>query len=158
MSAITENLERVRNFQLQGAEPRSNRHMRASDRRLVAHPQVPSLTPVGDGPSPVELRGPTRARHWWRPYLAIAGLFWALPAVLLLVAYLILPDYMTISGALTPKDGAVVLAIDIYPIFVLAGWLIMAVTAMGRACCRGARWLKGKVTARRCFTPPLQTT
>jgi hypothetical protein len=122
------------------AGPRSIRHVSASDCRLVAHPEVASLTPVGDAQSPVELRRPARARHWW-PYLAAAALFWAVPGGLLLVGYLALPDYITTgqcegSGfgcALTPKDGTVVLAIYVYPLFVVAGWVIMAVIAMVRA-------------------------
>ena len=154
MSAITDILERVGDVQLQGAEARSIRHLRVSYRRLVAHPQAPSLTPVGDGPSPRELRGPARVRHW-SPYLAVAGLFWAVPAGLLLVAYLTLPDNITTSGALSPKDGTVVLAIYVYPFFVVAGWLIMAVVAVGRAWRRGARRLTQKVMARRCSTRQL---
>lgn len=154
MSAITEILERVGDFQLQGDEPRSVRQVRASYRRLVAHPQVPSLTPAGDRPSPIELTGPTRARRW-SPYLAVAGLFWALPAGLLLVAFLVLPDSITTIGALTAKDATVVLAIYAYPFFVVAGWLIMAVIAMVRAWRHGARWLTRKVTARRCSTRQL---
>jgi hypothetical protein len=156
MSTITEIVERVGDFQLQEAEPRSTRHVSASNRRLVAHPKVPSLTPVGDAQCAVELRRPTRARHW-RPYLAVAGLFWAVPAGLLLVGYLALPDITSSqcqgSGfgcGLTPKGWTVVLAIYVYPFVVVAGWLVMAVIAMGRAWRHMSRWLTRKVTARRC--------
>lgn len=150
MSTITEIVERVGDFQLQEAEPRSTRHVSASYGRLVAHPEVPSLTPVGDAQCAVELRRPTRARHW-RPYLAVAGLFWAVPAGLLLVGYLALPDITSSqcqgSGfgcGLTPKGWTVVLAIYVYPFVVVAGWLIMAVIAMGRAWRHMSRWLIGK--------------
>jgi hypothetical protein len=116
--------------------------------RRTPTPEVPSLTPVGDAHSPVELRWPTPARHWW-PYFAVAGLFWAVPGGLLLVGYLALPDHVTSSQcggsgfgcAVTPKDGTVVLAIYVYPLFVVAGWLIMAVIAMGRALRHRSRWL-----------------
>jgi hypothetical protein len=101
----------------------------------------------------------TRARHWW-PYFAVAGLFWAVPAGLLLVGFLALPDYITSSQcegsvfgcALTPKDGTVVLAIYVYPLFLVAGLLIMAVIAMGSAWRHRSRWLTRKVAARRCST------
>ena len=81
----------------------------------------------------------TRARHRWT-YLAVAGMLWALPGGLLLVGYLVLPDRI-IQGqcdgigfgcAITPKDGCVVLAIFVYPLFVAAGLLIMAVVAVAR--------------------------
>jgi hypothetical protein len=83
---------------------------------------------------------PSGARRWW-PYLGVVGLFWAVPGGLLLVGYLALPDYITSSQcegsgfgcALTPKDGTVVLAIYVYPLLVVAGLLIMAVMATGRA-------------------------
>jgi hypothetical protein len=104
-----------------------------------------------------EVSRPTRARHWW-PYFAVAGLFWAVPAGLLLVGYLVLPDSIT-SGrcegsvfgcALTPKDATVVMAIYVYPLFLVAGWVILAVIAVGRAWRHRSRWLIGRSTARRC--------
>ena len=106
------------------------------------------------------VRRPTRARHWG-PYFAVAGLFWAAPAGLLLLGYLTLPDSITSSQCegsvfgcmLTPKDGTVLLAIYVYPLFLVAGWLIMAVIAMGSAWRHRSRWLTRKVTARRCSTP-----
>ena len=106
-----------------------------------------------------ELRRPTRARHWW-PYFAVAGIFWAIPAGLLLVGYLTLPDYIASSECegsvfgcmLTPKDWTVVLAIYLYPLLLVAGWLIMAFIAMGRAWRQRSRWLTRKVTGRRCST------
>jgi hypothetical protein len=125
---------------LSSAGPRSIRHVSASDCRLVAPPQVPSLMSVVDAQCPVGPRPPTHARQWW-PYLAVAGLFWVVPGGLLLVGYLALPDYIASSQCegsgfgctLTPKDGTVVLTIYVYPLFVVVGWLIMAVIAMGRA-------------------------
>lgn len=138
---------------------RSIRHLRASYSRLLAPPEVASLAPVGDSRCQFELRAPTRARHW-RPYFAAAGLFWALPAGLLLVGYLALPDYIT-SGqcqgsvfgcALTPKNATVVLAIYVYPLLFIAGWLIMALIALGSAWRHRSRWLSRKATARPCST------
>jgi len=119
--------------------------------RRTLTPEVPSLTPVGDAHSPVELRWPIRARHWW-PYIAVAGLSWAVPGGLLLVGYLALPDHVTSaqcggSGfgcAAASKDGTVVLAMYVYPLVVVAGWLIMAVIAMERAWRHRSRWLIGK--------------
>jgi hypothetical protein len=82
----------------------------------------------------------SRLRHRW-PYLGVAGLLWAIPGGLLLVGYLALPDH--ISGGhcggvgfgctITPKDWTVVLAMFVYPFFVGAGFLAMAIIAMGRA-------------------------
>ena len=96
----------------------------------------------------------TRPRHW-SPYFAVAGLFWAVPAGLLLVGFLALPDITSshceesvFGCALTPKDGTVVLAIYVYPLFLVAGWLIMAVIAMVSAWRHRSRWLTRKVTAR----------
>jgi hypothetical protein len=82
----------------------------------------------------------TRPRHWW-PYYGTAGLFWVAPAGLLLIGYLVLPEHIT-SGdcegdlfgcSLSPKGGTVVLAVFVYPFFVVAGWLAIGVIAVGRA-------------------------
>jgi len=144
---------------LSSAGPRPVRPVSAGYCRLVAHPEVSSLTSVVDVQRPVEPRPPTRARHW-SPYLAVVGLLWAIPGGLLLVGYLALPDHITSSQCdgsafgctLTPKDGTVVLAIYVYPLLVVMGWLIMAVIAMGRAWRHRSRRLTRKVTARRCAT------
>ena len=76
----------------------------------------------------------------WRPYLAVAGLFWGLPGGVLLIGYLTLPDYISsrcegigFGCALTPKDGTVLVAMLWYPLVVGAGLLIMGVIAMARA-------------------------
>ena len=48
---------------------------------------------VGDTPMSSSRRpSPSGFRRWW-PYAAVAGLFWLVPGVALLVAYLTLPDY-----------------------------------------------------------------
>jgi hypothetical protein len=81
----------------------------------------------------------TGTRRWW-PYLGVAGLFWGLPGGVLLVGYLILPDYVSgqcegigFGCTLTPKDGTVLVAMLLYPLVVGAGLLIMGVIAMARA-------------------------
>jgi|GEM_PF-3290815 len=82
----------------------------------------------------------TGARRW-SSYLVVAGIFWVVPAVALLVGYLTLPDYNA-SGqcegigfgcTLTPKDGAHFAALFFYPVLVVVGLLIMAVVAATRA-------------------------
>lgn len=94
---------------------------------------------VGESAPQREL--PNRTRRWW-PYLAVAGLFWVVPGVVLLVGYLTLPDFNA-SGqcegigfgcTLAPKDGTVFVAILYYPFAIGAGLLIMGVIALARAC------------------------
>lgn len=89
---------------------------------------------------------PARAGRWW-PYLAVAGLFWALPAVALLVGYLTLPDYNA-SGqcegfggpcVLSPKDGTVFAAMFYYPFVFAGGLLTMGVMAMTKKWRPGSR-------------------
>jgi len=95
---------------------------------------------------------PARYRRWW-PYQCVMGLFWAAPAGVLLLAYLVLPDHISSQcdgigfGCLvTPKDGTVLLAMYVYPLVVVAGLLIMSIIAMGRALHRA--WGRQAVTAR----------
>ena len=70
------------------------------------------------------------------PYLVVAMLFWAAPAVLLLVGYLIAPAHNS-SGCEglgfgctpSPKDTVLLMAIFGYPSLVVVGLLIMGVIA-----------------------------
>jgi len=110
--------------------------------RLAAHLEVLAATGRRRTLS-VQADTPTRSRHW-SPYLFVAGLFGAVPGVLLLIGYLVLPDSI-VSGecegnlfgcGLSPKDGVVVIAMCTYPFSVAAGLAIMAVLAIGRACRR----------------------
>ena len=81
---------------------------------------------------------PARYRRWW-PYQCVMGLFWAAPAALLMLAYLVLPDHISrqcegtgFGCMVTPRDGTVLLAMYVYPLVVVAGLLIMGMIAMGR--------------------------
>ena len=94
---------------------------------------------------------PARYRRW-RPYQCVMGLFWAAPAGVLLLAYLVLPDHISrqcegigFGCTVTPKDGTVLLAMYVYPLVVVAGLLIMSIIAMGRALHRA--WVRHGVTA-----------
>jgi len=95
---------------------------------------------------------PARYRRW-RPYQRVMGLFWAAPAGVLLLAYLVLPDHISrqcegigFGCTVTPKDGTVLLAMYVYPLVVVAGLLIMSIIAMGRALHRA--WGGRGITAR----------
>lgn len=83
---------------------------------------------------------PSGFRRWW-PYVAVAGLFWVVPGVALLVTYLTLPDYHA-SGqcegigfgcVLMPKDGTQFVAMFLYPFVVVGGLLIVGVIGRSRA-------------------------
>ena len=95
---------------------------------------------------------PARYLRWW-PYQCVMGLFWAVPAGALLLAYLVLPDHISrqcdgigFGCMVTPKDGTVLLAMYVYPLLVIAGFLIMSIIAMGRALHRA--WARRGITAR----------
>ena len=100
---------------------------------------------VGDTPMSSRRPSPSGFSRWW-PYAAVAGLFWVVPGLALLVAYLTLPDYNAsgqcegIGGGCvpTPKDGTQLVAMFIYPFVVVAGLLIMGVIALTR---RQRGWL-----------------
>lgn len=85
-------------------------------------------------------------RRWW-PYALVAMAFWILPAIVLIVGYTVLPDYIA-SGqceglgggcTLTPKDGTVLIAIVIYPWVLAAGLALEAVIL-------GVRVLRNRAT------------
>ena len=78
-------------------------------------------------------------RRWW-PYLSVAGLFWVVPGLALLVGYLTLPGYNA-SGqcegigfgcVLTPKDRVQFAAMFLYPFVFWAGLLTMGVITFAR--------------------------
>ena len=72
-----------------------------------------------------------------RPYLGVAVLFWAVPAVLLLFGYLTAPGH-NLSGCEgigfgctpTPKDSFALAALFVYPSLVVAGLLVTGVIAL----------------------------
>ena len=95
------------------------------------------MSVVGTTPSPKTTAH--SLRRWW-PYLAVAGLFWVVPGLALLVGYLTLPDYNA-SGqcegigfgcALTPKDATQFAAMVYYPFALWAGLLTMGVVLFTR--------------------------
>ena len=95
---------------------------------------------------------PARYRRWW-PYQCVMGLFWAAPAGVLLLAYLVLPDHISrqcegigFGCMVTPKGGTVLLAMYVYPLVVVAGLLIMGIIAIVRALHRA--WCRRGITAR----------
>jgi len=79
--------------------------------------------------------GPVARLAGYRAYLVALGLIWVLPAALLLLLYLTLPDYNA-SGqcegigwgcTLTPADGIAFLALLAAPFLFVLGLLVCAV-------------------------------
>jgi hypothetical protein len=91
------------------------------------------------------------SRHPFRPYAVALGLLWGLPALLVVVLHLTLPQHVPGGGcegigfgcSLSPADGIVLLGMLAAPVLLLVGLVVCVVIAAVRA--RRARRERGPV-------------
>jgi hypothetical protein len=81
------------------------------------------------------------SRHPFRPYAVALGLLWGLPALLVVVLHLTLPEHIPGGGCegigfgctLAPADGVVLLGMLAAPVLLLVGLVVCIVIAVVQA-------------------------